>query len=488
MLKAFRIALVVALGSLTLIATTAAASASSSGKGKAYVCTGGDVPAGTYHSVVVTGICYMPVGTIVIRDNLTIAPGALLDAVTPGDPTDNPLLPATVKVGGNVLVGPGAVLVLGCSPNNGCDAVTYDHIGGNVTALGALAVVIHSASIGGSVSLLGGGGGAAGGAGSGACFTSPIPAPWSEDPALSNPTTGSPQYSDFEDDTIGGNLSVIGMQTCWLGSFRDQVGGRFTFVSDATSDPDGMELGSNLVGSDMVCAANDPAVQFGDSFASPNIVGRKAFGQCGFKVVLPNPAPEAGLGTGIPEHITVSKAKLKTYKGTHTQVGPSTTVPLGPNVTASGDTLIVQLNNAVLKGMGLKGPITLTPGAPLGSTGETVLATVHPDGSEQFTAVDNCACKFNGKSGAVTIRAYGTVTAKGFVSGTFLVTSGGLGFGELATLAGYGTFTNKGQPAGTLRLVEHLALTGSSSIGSTAGPALQPRWNSELYRQPAKSG
>ena len=51
-----------------------------------YNCRGGDVPPGTYSWVVITGQCYMPVGTVTIRDDLTVAPGALLDAVTPGDP------------------------------------------------------------------------------------------------------------------------------------------------------------------------------------------------------------------------------------------------------------------------------------------------------------------------------------------------------------------------------------------------------------------
>src|SRR5271169_2748944 len=120
--------------------------------------------------MLISGVCYMPAGTIDIRGDLTIASGALLDATTPGDPAGNPLLPATVLVGGDVSVGTGAVLILGCSPNVGCHAVTYDHIGGDVTATGALGVVIHSVAIDGNVSLLDGGGGVAGAPLSGDCF------------------------------------------------------------------------------------------------------------------------------------------------------------------------------------------------------------------------------------------------------------------------------------------------------------------------------
>ena len=473
-MKALRLVLVIALGFFGLVATTTAASASPSWGGNRYNCTGGNVPAGTYDSVIITGICYMPAGTIVVRGDLTVAPGALLDAATPGDPAANPLLPATVLVGGNVRVGRRGVLVLGCSPAGGCTGVTYDRIRGNLTAIGALGVVIQAVSIGGSATVLGGGGGVAGGAGSGGCFTSPIPAPWSEDPALSNPTTGSPQYSDFEDSTIGGNLRVIGLQTCWLGSFRDRVAGNVAFIGNTTSDPDGNELGSNLARGNVICLANLPATQFGDSGAAPNMVGGLAIGQCGFRVVLPNPAPGPMQPAGPAVHITVSTRKLGTYLGTHTQVGPSTPVPLGPNITESGDTLVAELNNAILAGTGLTGSITVVPGAPLGSTGEVVVATIRPGGSQSFEALDNCTCSFHGHTGTVAIMAYGRTSAHGVTRGTFLITSGGAGHGGLATLAGYGTFSSFGQPAGTLRLVEHLKITGKSSTAAAGDLAQRP--------------
>jgi hypothetical protein len=230
------------------VLTASAASASPAGGGGVYYCTGGNIAPGSYQSIIVTGICYMPKGTIRVRGNLTVAPGALLDAVTPGDPPGHPVVPATVRIGGNVFVGKGAVLVLGCSPNISCSSppgISFDRVSGNLTALGSLAVVIHSATIGGSVSVLGGGGGAAGGANSGGCFNTkkfPIPAPWSKDAALANPKTGSPQYTDLEDVSIGGNLTVAGVQTCWLGSLRNQVRGSLTYVGNVTSDPDGMEI------------------------------------------------------------------------------------------------------------------------------------------------------------------------------------------------------------------------------------------------------
>jgi hypothetical protein len=227
-------------------------------------------------------------------------------------------------------------------------------------------------------------------------------------------------------------------------------------------DPDALEMGNNLVGGNLTCLANEPAVQFGDGGAAPNIVGGFGMGECGFNVKALNPAPEAMAGPGISEHIAVSSWSLGKYFGTHTQTLNAVTLPLGS--TESGDSLVAELNDDTLSGSGLTGTITAvyppTTAAPLGSTGEAVLATVHGNGSESFLAVDNCDCSFDGQSGMVTIRAYGTTSANGVTKGTFVVTSGGTAVGGgLDTLAGYGTFSSWGQPAGSLRLIEHLKIT-----------------------------
>ena len=316
-------------------------SASTTSTSKPYTCTshhGGIVPPGTYSSLLISGVCYAPAGTVIVKGNLTVAPGALLDAAaTLGDPLASPLLLATVIVGGNVTVGRGAVLVLGCSPAGGCTGVTYDHIGGNLTAIKAQAVLVQAVAIGGSVTVLGGGGSVLGGPPkSGACFAAPIPAPWSQDPA--------------------------------------------TFAANATSDPDGMELGSNLVGGNLACFSNVPAAQFGDSSAAPNMVRGAALGECGFNVVLPNPPG----GHGVREHISVRTSSLGTYSGRHIQTANGESISLG--TTVSGDQLAAALNNDLLRGAGLHGSITVVPGSPPGSSGEAVLATVHPDGSQSFEA------------------------------------------------------------------------------------------------------
>jgi len=447
-----------------LTASAASAAPTGAGNGGAHTCTGGNIAAGTYSSITVTGICYMPAGTIVVRHDLTVAPGALLDAVTPGDPPGkHPVVPATVRIGGNVFVGKGAVLVLGCSPNISCSSppgISFDRVGGNITAIGSLAVVIHSATIGGSVSVRGGGGGAAGGANSGGCFNTkvfPIPAPWSKDAALANPKTGSPQYTDAEDNFIGGNLTMVGVHTCWLGSLRNQVRGSLTYAGNVTSDPDGMEIDNNLMAGNMTCLNNDPAVQYGDSMAAPNIVGGSASGQCAFSVVKPNPAASPGpppVTAGPLEHISVSAGSLKTYSGKHIATHVAS---LPPVTTTSGYTITADLNNFVLTGTGLRGSGTFNPKAMPGQSGDQVLSTVHPGGSRLFIAYDTCNCHFRGHAGTVMIRFYGASSASGFTFGTFLVVSGGTGSGGLSGLAGWGTFFSAG--TGTWHLIEYLRIT-----------------------------
>jgi hypothetical protein len=134
---------VLAFSGLLVSATSAGASSQPNwNSGHPYYCSGGNIPSGSYSSIVVTGVCYMPSGTVNVWGNLSIAPGALLDAVTPGDPLPpaTPVVPATVLVGGNVFVGTGAALILGCSPNILCTnppGITYDRINGSVTAFGA---------------------------------------------------------------------------------------------------------------------------------------------------------------------------------------------------------------------------------------------------------------------------------------------------------------------------------------------------------------
>lgn len=469
-MKSLRLVPVVLLAFFGIFAASGTAGASPAGHRyvQTYNCTGGNVPPGFYHSMIITGVCYMPAGNVVVRGNLTVAPGALLDNGSPGDPTTGPsVVSAVLSVGGNVTVWNGGVLLLGCTPNGACvgpPGISTAHIRGNLTAFDALGVVVQSADIGGNLSLFGGGGGTMGGVATGACLGAVTPAPWSED--TGSAAAGSPVYSDVEDSSIGGNYTIAGLSSCYLGSLRNQIGGNATFIGNSMGDPDAMEIGGNLINGNLTCLGNAPAPQFGDG-AAPDLVGRRGIGQCGFNVVLPNPSAEALQGAtppvyGVNEHFAVSTRSLGTYFGTHTVTASTLApAPLEQIPTDAGDTIFAQLNNFALTGGGLVGTGTYNGGPPAQS-GEAYLSTIFPDGSQSFTAFDTCdtTCTFDGQSGAVTLRAYGTTSPSGFTKGTFLITSAGAVLPTptspapgLSTLVGYGAFWGFGE---TLHVVEHL--------------------------------
>jgi hypothetical protein len=312
-MRALRILLSVVIAFPAAIAVGGAAAAASSGG--SYVCSGGNIPSGSYSSVLVTGACYVPSGLVVISGDLTVGPGALLDATTPAGffgPTPASL-PGIVQVGGNVKVQKGAVLFFGCDAAIVCPPgfSTYpgppalypipilgysnpgDFVAGNLVSDNALGVVVHSVKIGGDASLIGGGGGPAqltGGPGSGACFDPtvvPVPSPWSEDPTL----TGTPVYSDFEENSIGGSLKVIGLQTCWMGALRNKIGGNLIDLNNTFGDPDANEMLTNIVGGNIICFNNNSVVQIGDSAAPPNVISGNALGECAFSVIDPTGGP-----------------------------------------------------------------------------------------------------------------------------------------------------------------------------------------------------
>jgi hypothetical protein len=226
---------------------------------------------GVYSSnVTVNGVCQVDAGPATLQGNLTLTPGSALTATFGSSNLD---------VKGNVTVQNGASLIMGCEPNyfpcsDDPSLTSHDSVGKNLTGSAALGMLVHASAITGNVSEFGGGPGLI-------CGPDPV--------------FGFGPYSDFEDNTIGGNLTVSGLRTCWLGALRNTVTGNFTANGNTTADPDGNELVSNTIGMNISCSSNDPAVQFGDSEGVSNTVGHNASGQCGFNVSVPNPEPSGPL-------------------------------------------------------------------------------------------------------------------------------------------------------------------------------------------------
>jgi hypothetical protein len=230
-------------------------------------CFGGSVAAGIYSNLNIAGPCNVDSGSITVEHNLTVLPGGLLNAQFGGNDV---VAASDVTVAGNLEVRTNGVLILGCEPfiftcaNDPDPAaptfLTTDAVGGNLTAEDALAVVVHASAIGHNVTLSGGGGGVT-------C-------------SGFIPQLLAPPYGDFEDNTIGGNLTISGLQTCFLGAFRDTIRGNINWNNNVNADPDGNEMATNSIGHNFNCSGNTPNPQIGDSGGSLNLVSGRANGQC----------------------------------------------------------------------------------------------------------------------------------------------------------------------------------------------------------------
>ncbi len=284
------IAIVLTVGTLGLLGAGTASAAPAGGGGGPFTCSGTPrspgVLAGRFSSVVVAGTCVVNAGPASVRGNVVVTPGSvLLAAFALNDTTHSGT--SSLAVGGNLVVRFGGTLIMGCSAAHfACiDDPSQKHptlnssstVGGSLVALGALGVVVHSSSIGGSVLERGGGGGLS-------CT-----------PAGVFRQFKSPVYSDYEDNWVGGVMAITGLRSCWLGALRNHVRHSFLALGNRMADPDANELVSNFIRGGIACFRNFPAVQFGDSHGVPNLVGRFAIGQCGFRVLKPNPAPNGPL-------------------------------------------------------------------------------------------------------------------------------------------------------------------------------------------------
>lgn len=241
--------------------------------GPAICSSAGTALSGHYQSLRLTGNNYVAAGTsLTVRRNIQLAPGACLDGFSTG----------TVNVGGNVRVGKGAILGLGCAPGVDFAAVpcgsitTNDTIGGNLVAFDPYTMYLTAITIYGNLRSFGGGPG------------------------------GHPAYSPnvnfpIKDNVIYGDAVIRGWKGTWFGFLRNVVSGNVVLKNISTTDPDSNENVTNTVRGNLSCYGNTPAVQFGDSGGLPNQVGGFASGQCGFGVIAPNP----NYGGGGPLPISV---------------------------------------------------------------------------------------------------------------------------------------------------------------------------------------
>jgi hypothetical protein len=235
------------------------------------------VLSGTYSSnVTIEGVCAAVAGPVVIEGNLKLTPGSGLNAA---------FAAGNVTVQGNVSVGRGAMMYLGCIPRSlACfDDPSQAHptlssastIEGNLSETQPLGVVVHNSTIGGNVQETGGGGGTT-------CEKLP-------------PTFPFGVYSDYEDSAIGGSIDVIGLDSCWLGLARDSVGRNVDILQNQLADPDAIEIIGNQIANNLVCQGNSMVWDSNETEGlfprepHPN-EARHRVGQC----VLSSPLSEGG--------------------------------------------------------------------------------------------------------------------------------------------------------------------------------------------------
>lgn len=188
-------------------------------------------------NLTITGNRFVDGGqTLTVNGNLTIAPGACLEAFV-----------GSAAIGGNVNVQKGAVFGLGYGPG------TYS-VGGNVSANQPLSLYLGGVAIRGNVVSNGGG------------------------DAFRN--------FPIKDNTIGGNLVVQGWNGGWIGLLRNHVGGNVVFANNVAADlsqlpgSDSSEVADNVVSGNLICHGNQPGSQVGDSGGGPNTVSGNALGEC----------------------------------------------------------------------------------------------------------------------------------------------------------------------------------------------------------------
>ena len=140
-------------------------------------------------------------------------------------------------------------------------------------------MIVHNATIGGNVEQHGGGGGLT-------C-----------DPIGVFNAFGSPVFSTYEDSSVGGNLNISNVTSCWMGTARVDIAGNASYVGNQLADPDAIEIVLNHIHGNLSCAGNSMVWDSGDltedlfpRVPQPNTVDGKRKGDC----VLSSPTEEGG--------------------------------------------------------------------------------------------------------------------------------------------------------------------------------------------------
>jgi len=88
----------------------------------------------------------------------------------------------------------------------------------------------------------------------------------------------------IKNNTIGGNLTVRGQTTDWLGVLFNTVGKNVRLIDITVNDPGDPTptryVVRNTIGRNLICSGLAPAVSGGFKPGEVNVVGAHAIGQC----------------------------------------------------------------------------------------------------------------------------------------------------------------------------------------------------------------
>ena len=258
----------------------------------AYTCSGtltapAFIPSGTYSSLTMPpgSICEIPgpkpvtvLSGVTLQDGSGLATGVTANAADLKIVGDMMLQPDSlfvaglknerhpVNILGQVTVMSGALFYLGTERPG---KPPFASIQGSVTAQDPSAVVIQNTTIGGPVSVLGGG------------ATNAIVEALSHNAPETN-------YTDFEDDQINGGITEVDYGGVWAGVIRSILSGSLAFANNSEQTIDEYDIGSDIISGSAYCADNNPAPNMGASSGAPSIVDGNTFGD------------QAGTCTGVP--------------------------------------------------------------------------------------------------------------------------------------------------------------------------------------------
>ena len=274
--------LITVLSAFSLIGVgVAGVAATDAGAATSHVCSGtAKAPghlAGSFANVVVRGFCAVDSGVAHVNGDVTVTPNSALVAAFGTNHRGRG--GSSLSVDGDVMVQSGGAAVIGCDPSSSpCiddpsqshpTLSSHDTIGRNLISNGGLGVVVHNTAVGIDVVQTGGGGGL------------------NCNPQGVFNLFQSPVFTTFEDMTVGGNIRIGDVNTCWGGIARVHVGGDVVLRNDKYADPDAIEVLANVIAGNLSCQGLSATWDSGDLSNNlfprqpePNTVHGHRSGQC----------------------------------------------------------------------------------------------------------------------------------------------------------------------------------------------------------------